>query len=150
MKSFETWRNCAPPVRLSAALAATVLTLAACGGADETAQVSPGKPLLAALSSPACNNRVNNTFSKLLECMTVEGVRGHQAALQAIAQRPTQREHQRGLAAADRATDPDRERARGKVAAQWGIALVEPTGVVPVLVMMMVIVVFRVVTHGGS
>lgn len=85
MKSFETWRNCAPPVRLSAALAATVLTLAACGGADETAQVSPGKPLLAALSSPACNNRVNNTFSKLLECMTVEGVRGHQAALQAIA-----------------------------------------------------------------
>lgn len=38
-----------------------------------------------ALGAAACNNRVNNTFSKLLECMTVAGVRSHQAALQAIA-----------------------------------------------------------------
>jgi len=35
--------------------------------------------------SPACDNRVNNTFDKLLECVTLEGVREHQAALQAIA-----------------------------------------------------------------
>jgi hypothetical protein len=33
----------------------------------------------------ACDNRVNNTFEKLLECVTLEGVRTHQAALQAIA-----------------------------------------------------------------
>jgi Zn-dependent M28 family amino/carboxypeptidase len=33
----------------------------------------------------ACNNRVNNNFKKLLECVTVEGVREHQAAFQAIA-----------------------------------------------------------------
>ena len=33
----------------------------------------------------ACDTRVNNTFGKLLECVTVEGVRSHQAALQAIA-----------------------------------------------------------------
>jgi len=35
--------------------------------------------------SPACDNRVNNTFNKLLECVTLEGVREHQAAFQAIA-----------------------------------------------------------------
>ncbi len=33
----------------------------------------------------ACANRTNNTYAKLLECVTVEGVRAHQAALQAIA-----------------------------------------------------------------
>ena len=33
----------------------------------------------------ACDNRVNNTHAKLLECMTVDGVREHQAAFQAIA-----------------------------------------------------------------
>jgi Zn-dependent M28 family amino/carboxypeptidase len=33
----------------------------------------------------ACDTRVNNTFNKLLECVTLEGVREHQAAFQAIA-----------------------------------------------------------------
>ena len=33
----------------------------------------------------ACANRVNNTQAKLLECVTLEGVREHQAAFQAIA-----------------------------------------------------------------
>ncbi len=33
----------------------------------------------------SCDTRVNNTFEKLLECMTLEGVRQHQAAFQAIA-----------------------------------------------------------------
>lgn len=33
----------------------------------------------------ACRHRNNNTFRKLLECVTLEGVRSHQAALQAIA-----------------------------------------------------------------
>jgi Zn-dependent M28 family amino/carboxypeptidase len=33
----------------------------------------------------ACDARVNNTFEKLLECVTVDGVREHQAAFQAIA-----------------------------------------------------------------
>lgn len=33
----------------------------------------------------ACANRVNNTFAKLTECVTLEGVRAHQAAFQAIA-----------------------------------------------------------------
>lgn len=35
--------------------------------------------------NPACDTRVNNTFGKLLECVTLEGVREHQAAFQAIA-----------------------------------------------------------------
>lgn len=34
---------------------------------------------------PACHNRPNNTFGKLLYCVTVQGVREHQAAFQAIA-----------------------------------------------------------------
>jgi Zn-dependent M28 family amino/carboxypeptidase len=34
---------------------------------------------------PACEVRNNNTFKKLLECVTVEGVREHQEAFQAIA-----------------------------------------------------------------
>ena len=33
----------------------------------------------------SCDSRVNNTQKKLLECVTLEGVREHQAALQAIA-----------------------------------------------------------------
>jgi Zn-dependent M28 family amino/carboxypeptidase len=37
-------------------------------------------------SSPtACENRTNNTYDKVLGCVTLEGVREHQAALQAIA-----------------------------------------------------------------
>jgi Zn-dependent M28 family amino/carboxypeptidase len=35
--------------------------------------------------SPSCDKRTNNTNKKLLECVTVEGVREHQAAFQAIA-----------------------------------------------------------------
>lgn len=35
--------------------------------------------------SEACDTRVNNTHEKLLECVTLEGVRSHQAAFQAIA-----------------------------------------------------------------
>jgi Zn-dependent M28 family amino/carboxypeptidase len=33
----------------------------------------------------ACDDRVNNTFNKLLECVTLDGVRAHQAAFQAAA-----------------------------------------------------------------
>jgi aminopeptidase Y len=39
-----------------------------------------------ALAGPeSCESRVNNTHAKLLECVTLAGVREHQAALQAIA-----------------------------------------------------------------
>jgi Zn-dependent M28 family amino/carboxypeptidase len=39
----------------------------------------------AAPSNTACETRVNDTYDKLLECVTLEGVREHQAALQQIA-----------------------------------------------------------------
>ena len=39
----------------------------------------------AAPSPQACANRNNNTYPKLLECVQLQGVRAHQAALQAIA-----------------------------------------------------------------
>ncbi|MBC8091584.1 MAG: M28 family peptidase, partial [Pseudonocardia sp.] len=39
----------------------------------------------AAAAPPGCDNRNNNSIDKLLECVTVEGVREHQQALQEIA-----------------------------------------------------------------
>jgi Zn-dependent M28 family amino/carboxypeptidase len=39
----------------------------------------------ATAASPACATRNNNTVKNLLECVTLDGVRAHQAALQAIA-----------------------------------------------------------------
>ena len=44
-------------------------------------------PASAALAQPddACDNRSNNTYQKLLECMTVDGVLEHQAEFQKIA-----------------------------------------------------------------
>ncbi len=39
----------------------------------------------AAAGPAGCDTRVNNTHAKLLECVTLGGVRSHQAALQAIA-----------------------------------------------------------------
>ena len=38
-----------------------------------------------AFAAPSCENRSNKTQNMLLECVTVNGVRAHQAALQAIA-----------------------------------------------------------------
>jgi len=58
------------------------LLLAACGGGDDPAVADRASPQSA---SESCSVRVNNTFDKLLECVTLEGVRAHQAALQAIA-----------------------------------------------------------------
>ena len=40
---------------------------------------------IALAGDEACDTRVNNTFAKLLECVTLDGVREHQAAFQAIA-----------------------------------------------------------------
>jgi Zn-dependent M28 family amino/carboxypeptidase len=45
----------------------------------------PGGAALAAPSPSGCSNRTNNTYDKVLECVRVEGVRKHQAALQRIA-----------------------------------------------------------------
>ena len=58
------------------------------GAAAGCAIVAAAAALFAnpATAGPAgCDTRVNNTHAKLLECVTVDGVRAHQAALQAIA-----------------------------------------------------------------
>ena len=48
-----------------------------------SAALLPGRA--AAQPGNACENRTNNTYDKLLGCVTLEGVREHQAAFQAIA-----------------------------------------------------------------
>jgi Zn-dependent M28 family amino/carboxypeptidase len=55
--------------------------LAACGGGDAT------PPTETAQAAPAlrCDQRPNDTFAKVMECVTLANVREHQAALQAIA-----------------------------------------------------------------
>lgn len=67
-------RNSTPPL-LAALLAA------ACGGGGDDA----GAPTERAQGASSCASRSNNNIDKLLECVTLDGVREHQAALQAIA-----------------------------------------------------------------
>jgi len=80
-----------------------------------------------------------------------EDVVGHHAERAAIAKRAAQRQHERGLAAADRAADPDGERALREVAGERPRPLVEPPGVLPDLVVVVaatgVIVVAGVIVH---
>ncbi len=42
-------------------------------------------PAIASAGPAACDTRTNNTIDKLLECVTIEGVRSHQEAFQAAA-----------------------------------------------------------------
>ena len=42
-------------------------------------------PAAASSAPPGCANQNNNSYDKLLECVTLDGVRSHQAAFQAIA-----------------------------------------------------------------
>ena len=58
-----------------ALLAAVAVALLALAPAQAAAAPSP----------TACENRTNTTYGTLLECVTLEGVRAHQAAFQAIA-----------------------------------------------------------------
>lgn len=60
--------------RPAAALAAAAVVVAVAATAS-TAETAPSE----------CATRVNNSVEKLLECVDLEGVRAHQAALQAIA-----------------------------------------------------------------
>ena len=68
---------------LGNSVASAALVLVACGGGDDASSIS--EPAAALGSTASCGSRVNNTFDKLLECVTLAGVRGHQTALQAIA-----------------------------------------------------------------
>jgi Zn-dependent M28 family amino/carboxypeptidase len=70
------------PIQPKLAALALLLALAACSPPDTTLDPSVE---LAAGAEAACSARVNNTHAKLLECVTLDGVRAHQAAFQAIA-----------------------------------------------------------------
>lgn len=69
----EPWRR-RTSNRLIAAATATLLL-----------SVTVPSAASAAPSSGGCENRTNNTYAKLLECVRLEGVRAHQQALQDIA-----------------------------------------------------------------
>lgn len=64
---------------LSALAIAAALAAVSCGGGGSPDTRS--EPL----GAESCETRVNNTHDKLLQCVTLSGVRRHQAALQAIA-----------------------------------------------------------------
>jgi Zn-dependent M28 family amino/carboxypeptidase len=64
------------PMTVRRALLAVVATLVAAVLLPGSAAAAPGN---------ACEKRANNTYDKLLDCVTLEGVREHQAAFQAIA-----------------------------------------------------------------
>jgi Zn-dependent M28 family amino/carboxypeptidase len=73
--------------RLGATASVVAWGLAACGGGgeDEAGSQAAAADRTQALGSTACSSRMNNTFDRLLECVTLAGVRAHQTALQAIA-----------------------------------------------------------------
>ena len=60
----------------------SVLSWSACSALVVSALALPG---VAGAETGSCDNRANNTHSTLLECVTLDGVRAHQAAFQAIA-----------------------------------------------------------------
>ncbi len=65
------------------------LRLAAVGAAAAlTATLLPGQAASAAPKA-ACDNRANNTYQKLLDCVTAEGVLEHMEAFQKIADNST-------------------------------------------------------------
>lgn len=76
------------------ATAVAAMLVVACGGGGESGSATSGDAAVAKLApagssasgdSSSCANRVNTTFQKLLECVTLDGVRRHQQALQTIA-----------------------------------------------------------------
>ena len=66
---------------LGAVALALLFVLAACSGDSDTFAPEAELETL----GQGCENRTNNTYRKLLECVTVDGVRQHQEAFQAIA-----------------------------------------------------------------
>lgn len=68
-------------VAASALAISAAVALVSCGGGGGAGT----EAVLSKADDAACDNRSNNTHAKLLECVTLEGVRRHQAALQAIA-----------------------------------------------------------------
>lgn len=75
------------PVRIRQYLTSlmSVVLMVGCGEQPAPTADPDVQSRLAASNAASCAQRVNNTVDKLLECVTIDGVRAHQAALQAIA-----------------------------------------------------------------
>jgi len=71
MHGLSTRRRRASVVALASTFVIALLTMAL--------------PAAATSAPPGCTNRTNNTYAKVLDCVTVEGVRAHQAEFQRIA-----------------------------------------------------------------
>lgn len=84
MRTSTLGRGEARSTGLTALALAAALSLASCGGGGDAGDGAARATALGA-DAVSCNTRVNNTHAKLLECVTLAGVRSHQAALQAIA-----------------------------------------------------------------
>lgn len=84
MRTSTLGRGEARSTGLTALALAAALALASCGGGGDAGDGAARATALGA-DAVSCNTRVNNTHAKLLECVTLAGVRSHQAALQAIA-----------------------------------------------------------------
>ncbi len=69
-----------------------------------------------------------------LRVLASEDVVGHHAEADLVAQGAAERQHQRGLAAADRTADSDGERAGTEVAAPGDLPLMKVSRVIGVLV----------------
>lgn len=84
MKPTKLGRGLPRSIGLSAAVIAATIAVVSCGGGNGD---SPSDLLAKGPGADdgSCDTRVNNTQAKLLQCVTLAGVRRHQAALQAIA-----------------------------------------------------------------
>ena len=58
-------------------------------GATAALLMTASPQAVSAAPATACEARSNNSYQKLLDCVTLEGVREHQAALQKIADNST-------------------------------------------------------------
>jgi Zn-dependent M28 family amino/carboxypeptidase len=81
-RSSSTVASCATRPRRQAAVAALAAALlAACGGGND----EPTAARESAAGVGSCTSRKNDSIDKLLECVTLAGVRRHQAVFQQIA-----------------------------------------------------------------
>jgi aminopeptidase Y len=73
------------PIRVGSRRVALVMALVIAAPAAIAAPVVAAPAVVAPAAGAACEGRTNDNQKKLQECVTLEGVREHQAALQAIA-----------------------------------------------------------------
>jgi Zn-dependent M28 family amino/carboxypeptidase len=89
MAQSETGRRRRIPAIASAAVTGMALALLAPATATAAPPADRGKPAAAGAPAAACEQRSNNTYDKLLGCMTLEGVMEHVQAFQEIADNST-------------------------------------------------------------